>query len=71
MKSDGNSAIATLASVLVVLGALVLFGALFTAFLLVPFFVFVAAIVALVVSEWNRGKEPEAPAAAETGGAKR
>jgi hypothetical protein len=71
--SDGNSATATLVSVLAVVGALALFGLLFTAFLLVPFFIFVVAIVAMLVSEWNRGKddEPAAPVAAETTGAKR
>jgi hypothetical protein len=68
--SGGNSAAATTITVLTVLGALVLFCLFFTAFLLVPFFVFIAAGVMLVVSERNskiRSEVPEAPA--ETTGA--
>jgi uncharacterized membrane protein YhhN len=70
--SDRNSATATLVSVLAVVGALALFGLLFTAFLLVPFFIFIVAIVAMVVSEWNRDRddEPAAPTA-EAPGVKR
>jgi hypothetical protein len=61
--SRGNSsAIATTASVLAVLGALILFCLFFTAFLLVPFFVFIAAGIALVISERNSKIRHETPA---------
>jgi hypothetical protein len=68
--SGGNSAAATTITVLTVLGALVLFCLFFTVFLLVPFFIFIAAGVMLVVSERSskiRSEAPEAPA--ETAGA--
>jgi len=61
----GNGAAATTVTVLTVVGALVLFCLFFTAFLLVPFFVFIAAAVALVIAERNskiKAEKPEAPA---------
>lgn len=61
----GNGAAATTITVLTVVGALVLFCLFFTAFLLVPFFVFIAAGVALVIAERNskiKSEEPAAPA---------
>ena len=68
--SGGNSAAATTITVLTVLGALVLFCLFFTVFLLVPFFIFIAAGVMLVVSERNSKIRSEVPeAAAETTGA--
>ena len=54
MRDGENSAFATIGSIVAVLLALALFCLLFTAFLLVPFFVFVVAIVALLVSEWRK-----------------
>jgi hypothetical protein len=63
-----NSAAATVVSILAVLGALVLFCLFFTAFLLVPFFVFIAAGIALVISERNSKLREQAPVEpAETG----
>lgn len=62
--SGRNSAAATAVTVLSVLGAMVLFCLFFTAFLLVPFFVFIAAGVALVIAERNskvRAEQPPAP----------
>lgn len=61
----GNGAAATTITVLSVVAALVLFCLFFTAFLLVPFFVFIAAGVALVIAERNskiKSEEPAAPA---------
>lgn len=61
----GNGAAATTITVLTVLGALVLFCLFFTAFLLVPFFVFIAAGIALVIAERNskiKSEEPAPPA---------
>lgn len=54
MRERETSAFGTVASILGVLVALALFCLLFTAFLIVPFFVFIIAIVALMVSEWRR-----------------
>lgn len=59
--SRGNSAAATTVTVLTVLGALVLFCLFFTAFLLVPFFVFIAAGIALVIAERNSKIKTEKP----------
>jgi hypothetical protein len=56
-----NSAAATVVSVLAVLGAMVAFCLFFTAFLLVPFFVFIAAGIALIISERNAKIAAEAP----------
>ena len=61
MSSD-NSVTATLASVFAVLGALVLFCLLFTAFLLIPLFIFLIAVAALMISEWSRKAKNESPA---------
>lgn len=64
----GNGAAATTITVLTVVGALVLFCLFFTAFLLVPFFVFIAAGIALVIAERNSKIKSEKPAApADTG----
>lgn len=64
----GNGAAATTITVLTVLGALVLFCLFFTAFLLVPFFVFIAAGIALVIAERNSKIKSETPAPpADTG----
>lgn len=63
MSRGNSSATATTVSVLAVLGALVLFCLFFTVFLLVPFFIFIAAAVALVISERNSKIRAEAPAA--------
>lgn len=71
MNRGTSPAIATTLSVLAVLGALVLFCLFFTAFLLVPFFVFIAAGIALVISERNskiRNETPD-PTPTETTGA--
>lgn len=59
--NGGNSAAATTITVLTVLGALVLFSLFFTAFLLVPFFVFIAAGIALVIAERNAKIKAEKP----------
>ncbi len=69
MRRAENSAAATVVSVLAVLGSLVAFCLFFTAFLLVPFFVFIAAGIALVISERNSKLRAEAPVEppAETG----
>lgn len=58
----GNGAAATTLTVLTVVGALVLFCLFFTAFLLVPFFVFIAAGIALVIAERNSRIKSEQPA---------
>lgn len=65
-----NSATASAITVLTVLGALLLFCLLFTAFLLVPFFVFIAAGIALVIAERNTRIKAERPREAleSTGG---
>lgn len=63
--NGGNSAAATTITVLTVVGALVLFCLFFTAFLLVPFFVFIAAGIALVIAERNskiKSEDPVPPA---------
>lgn len=57
----GNGAAATTITVLTVVGALVLFCLFFTAFLLVPFFVFIAAGIALVIAERNSKIKSEKP----------
>ncbi|HEY6731047.1 MAG TPA: hypothetical protein VI039_08490 [Solirubrobacterales bacterium] len=62
--SGGNSATATAITVLTVIGALLLFCLLFTAFLLVPLFVFIFAAIALVIAERNtriRAERPQEP----------
>jgi hypothetical protein len=51
VSRNNSSAAATTISVLAVLGALVLFCLFFTAFLLVPFFIFIGGAIALVISE--------------------
>lgn len=63
MNRGTSPAIATTLSVLAILGALVLFCLFFTAFLLVPFFVFIAAGIALVISERNSKIRTEKAAA--------
>ena len=69
MNRGTSPAIATTLSVLAVLGALVLFCLFFTAFLLVPFFVFIAAGIALVLSERKSKIRSETPTPTETTGA--
>lgn len=70
MNRGQSSAVATTFSVLAILGALIAFCLFFTVFLLVPFFIFIGAAIALVISERNSKIRSEAPAApAETAGA--
>lgn len=54
---------ATTVSVLAVLGALILFCLFFTMFLLVPFFIFIAGGIALVITERRSKTRSEAPRA--------
>jgi hypothetical protein len=62
VSRNQSSAVATTMSVLAVLGALVLFCLFFTAFLLVPFFIFLAGAIALVITERNsKRSKAEAP----------
>lgn len=63
MSRGNSSAFATTLSVLAVLGALVLFCLFFTAFLLVPFFIFIAGAIALVITERSSKAKSEAPPA--------
>jgi hypothetical protein len=58
---DKSPAFATTISVLAVLGALVLFCLFFTAFLLVPFFIFIAGGIALVITERQSKSKPPRP----------
>jgi len=61
----GGSAAATAVTVLSVLGALVLFCLFFTAFLLVPFLIFIGGGIWLLVAERNsriKAAEPGSPA---------
>ena len=51
MKRDDNSVMATVTSLLVVLGALLGFCAFFTVFLIVPFVIFLIGLFALVYYE--------------------
>ncbi len=51
MSSNEGGAVATTISILVVLGVMVLFCAFFTVFLILPLFIFLAGVVALVVTE--------------------
>lgn len=51
MNRGNGSTAATTLSVLAILGALVLFCLFFTVFLLIPFFIFIAGGIALVISE--------------------
>ncbi len=62
MNRRDGSPLATTLSVLAVLGALILFCAFFTVFLLVPFFIFLAGVVALLVTE-RQSKARKAKAA--------
>ncbi len=62
MNRGEGSAVATTLSVLGVLAALVGFCLFFTVFLLVPFFIFLAGIVALFVTE-RQSKARKAKAA--------
>lgn len=59
MSREKSSAFATTISVLAVLGALVLFCLFFTAFLLVPFFIFIAGGIALVITERQSKSKPK------------
>jgi hypothetical protein len=51
MSRDEGGAVATTVSILAVLGVMVLFCAFFTVFLILPLFIFLAGVVALVVTE--------------------
>jgi len=51
MSRNEGGAVATTISVFAMLGVLVLFCAFFTVFLIVPLFIFLAGVVALVVTE--------------------
>lgn len=51
MSRGNSSAAATTLSVLAVIAGLVLFCLFFTVFLLVPFFIFIAGAIALLISE--------------------
>jgi uncharacterized membrane protein len=51
VKRDDNSAMATVTSLFVVLGALLGFCAFFTVFLIVPFVIFLIGLFALVYYE--------------------
>jgi hypothetical protein len=63
VSREHSSAFATTISVLAVLGALVLFCLFFTAFLLVPFFIFIAGGIALVITERQSKSKPKPPSA--------
>jgi hypothetical protein len=63
VRREQSSALATTVSVLAVVGALVLFCLFFTAFLLVPFFIFIAGGIALVITE-RQSKTKHAPPSA-------
>jgi hypothetical protein len=63
VRREQSSALATTVSVLAVLGALVLFCLFFTAFLLVPFFIFIAGGIALVITERQSKSKPAPPSA--------
>lgn len=59
MSSQGGA----IGALIFVIGLLLLFCILFTAFLVVPFFIFLAGIVAMIISDRKRDKdEPKAPA---------
>lgn len=60
-RKDNGGAFATVMSIVAVLGALVLFCLFFTAFLLVPFFIFMAGAIALVITERGSKSKPAAP----------
>jgi hypothetical protein len=62
-RKDNGGAFATVMSIIAVLGALVLFCLFFTAFLLVPFFIFMAGAIALVITERGSKSKPQAPTA--------
>lgn len=62
-RNNNGGAFATVMSVVAVLGALVLFCLFFTAFLLVPFFIFMAGAIALVITERGSKSKPKAPPA--------
>jgi hypothetical protein len=51
MKRNEGGAIATTISVLATFGVLIAFCAFFTVFLILPLFIFLAGVVALVVTE--------------------
>jgi membrane protein implicated in regulation of membrane protease activity len=62
-RRDNGGAFATVMSVVAVIGALVLFCLFFTAFLLVPFFIFIAGAIALVISERGSKRKSTPPPA--------
>ncbi|MDQ2623203.1 MAG: hypothetical protein M3Y45_09230 [Actinomycetota bacterium] len=49
----------TLGALFFVVGLLLLFCVLFSTFLIVPFFIFMAGIVAMVISDRKRGKDEQ------------
>jgi hypothetical protein len=51
MSRDEGGAVQTTVSILAVLGVMVLFCAFFTVFLILPLFLFLAGVIALVVTE--------------------
>lgn len=66
--SGSRSSGGTLGALFFVVGLLLLFCVLFSTFLVVPFFIFLAGIVAMVISDRKRGKEEKSePQAQEPG----
>ncbi|MBN8866934.1 MAG: hypothetical protein J0H98_05235 [Solirubrobacterales bacterium] len=63
--SGGGGAIGAL---FFVIGVLIVFALLFSTFLVIPFFVFLAGIIAMLISDRNRGsgKKEEAVEVVET-----
>ncbi len=58
MSGQGGGAFGAL---FFVIGLLILFCVLFTTFLVIPFFIFLAGIVAMLISDRKRGKEEPTP----------
>ena len=51
MSGNEGGAVATTVSILATLGVMALFCAFFTVFLILPLFIFLAGVIALVVTE--------------------
>lgn len=54
MSSSGGSGGSAIGALIFVIGLLILFAVFFTTFLIIPFFIFLAGIVAMIVSDRKR-----------------
>lgn len=63
-----NGSGGALGALFFVIGLLLLFCVLFTTFLVIPFFIFLAGIVAMVISDRKRGKDEPAKVESQESG---